>query len=463
VHLRRDPVLCILSQSMGYASAKRAVSVDVLAQMALDNDIVLRSQIRRLDPAFTFELDHRSGQEQATSLAAFLKSPIFAAHFRRMWRNDPDNEMRQRHVSHVQLAAFVHMLWEGSVNFPPSPPRESTSLTPIQPYKVRHHPRGTAADQHLRTESRSEFRWPITRVKVVAARWASHGVNRTRYGPHGLLPPALRIAHFLDERPLGYMPDNCFVFSDAYKFIFVKQQKNAGSSIIQILKEAICNVQTTGTWGGAACSNVTLLNHGQRAGDIVSRADCVKDIHQISSTFHDYFVFSFLRHPAERAASMVQYCAINWRNRTGCKQCESRGCGVCPPNHCGPQFPRLFSRSGRAYVDYIGHVETLGEDMKEILSIISARHVVRTGGSPIKFTNPHNRSDITDIRVNSNRTLAYANREDKRPPPLQCSAAKCLALRNASTAGMYHADMLFFSRARKPNGYAARRSYWGRP
>jgi hypothetical protein len=122
VHLRRDPVLCILSRAKVLAASNSAVSLDALTQTALDNEIVLRSQLQRLDPAFTFELDHRTGREQATALAQFLGVPALAANFVQVWQSDVDSDVRQKHVSHAALTAFVHKLWEGSANFPPSPP-----------------------------------------------------------------------------------------------------------------------------------------------------------------------------------------------------------------------------------------------------------------------------------------------------------------------------------------------------
>ena len=69
------------------------------------------------------------------------------------------------------------------------------------------------------------------RTAASLALWRSHGVSVARYAPHGLLPPALRLPSFLDERGRDFRPqDTCFVVSEKYRFIYVKLQKNAGSS-----------------------------------------------------------------------------------------------------------------------------------------------------------------------------------------------------------------------------------------
>lgn len=259
-----------------------------------------------------------------------------------------------------------------------------------------------------------------------------------------MLPSSLRLPSYSDERPPGFRVDTCFVVSDKYRFIYVKLQKNAGSSIIQMLKEAFCDTRTAGTWGGPACRDTHVLWHGQLAGANYSNSDCVSIKSINASSFRDYFVFSFLREPAARAVSMVQYCAIGWhRHSSGCKACDTNGCGMCPWNHCEPQYDRLFSPSGRAYVDYLGHVETLSDDMHEVIAAVRARYFARTGET-LEVYNPRNRSDVAAIRVNSDRTLAFAMRRVKTPPPLNCTPADCLALRNNATRGLYNEDLLHF-------------------
>ena len=108
----------------------------------------------------------------------------------------------------------------------------------------------------------------------------------------------------------------------------------------------------------------------------------------------DYFVFAFMRDPAARRLSVINWCYINWpkpwvpigSSARGCaRRCESvRNCGVCPMNHCTPQWPYVRSATGTSFVDFIGGTATLNVDVGKILAHVSARHQQRTA-QPIKW------------------------------------------------------------------------------
>lgn len=117
VHLRREPILCVFSR---VKVAGRA-TIDAVISVALDNAIALKAQLSALDLAFTFELNHTSGRQQAADLAAFLKVPAFANHFREVWHSNDEQRLEDLSRRKSPLIAYVRSLWALQVDFTATP------------------------------------------------------------------------------------------------------------------------------------------------------------------------------------------------------------------------------------------------------------------------------------------------------------------------------------------------------
>ena len=266
----------------------------------------------------------------------------------------------------------------------------------------------------------------------------------------GLVPPSIpRLGSFLDERQPRFKPESvaCFVVSDAFEFIFVKMGKNGGSSVEKILKKALCGNVATGRFGGK-CANSSILNHGQHVRDRALANFCLPHPPP-REKWSSYFKFAFVRAPAARRVSMIEYCGVSLSLK-GCARCatltsnvsRTPSCGVCSSWHCAAQRDAIVSSTNgtSTYVDYVGRTETLGIHMDAVLHIIAARYIARTGGTSMPWMNT---TQLTDIKANVDSS-AYIAKADKRPPPLACAEAECLALTNNATDGFYEGDEELF-------------------
>ena len=213
----------------------------------------------------------------------------------------------------------------------------------------------------------------------------------------------------------GFRADGaCFVVSHAFHFIFVKIAKVGGSSVVKMLKAAVCGVHHPGPWAiHAICTNSTLLDHGQAIDPNMTdgKMQCLR-YPPDAKTWMAYFVFVYVREPSSRRLSTVTYCSTSPRGSRGCdKLCaSSRGCGRCTPNHCVPLHPYVVTASNESFVDFVGYTETLNSDFRTALMTVSYRHEQRTG-SPIAW-HPFNLE--TSVNPSKNQSVCM-------------SAQRCLA------------------------------------
>ncbi|CAK0806731.1 unnamed protein product, partial [Prorocentrum cordatum] len=104
------------------------------------------------------------------------------------------------------------------------------------------------------------------------------------------------------------------------------------------------------------------------------------------------FVWAFVRNPFLRRASMVRYCMEGHI----CDACAKDDCGRCSNQHCASMYPNVVSPDDESYVDYIGHTETLHDDLTEIFLEVQRRFRNATG----KGIRWYNSTDMTSIQVN---------------------------------------------------------------
>ena len=136
----------------------------------------------------------------------------------------------------------------------------------------------------------------------------------------------------------GYRADGvCFLVSRAYRFIYVKLAKTGSSSVVKILKAAVCGLESKGgSWDLKSCPDGSLLDHGQLHRDNATQMQC-RLTPPSPSEWAQSFVFTIARSAAERRLSTVRYCAINdrrfamaYKHRTSCeRRCTSQpSCGI---------------------------------------------------------------------------------------------------------------------------------------
>ena len=267
-----------------------------------------------------------------------------------------------------------------------------------------------------------------------------------------VLPSIPRASSFYDDRSTGSTSDHgaCFIVSHEYRFIFLKLGKNGGSSVAKILKEALCGPITGGRFGGT-CNDSKLLDHGQHQRNREFANFCVQHP-PAADTWQQYFKFVFVRDPAERRVSMVEYCGVALRSNSSCERCAAYFhstklplCGICTPFHCKVQHESIFSHHrNSSYVDYIGRVDTLQMDMEVILREISRRYDAASGNMHrgIQWAN---KSIVTGLTANVHSS-AYIRKADKRPAPLNCSPDACLAATNNATQDFYRLDAKLFGK-----------------
>lgn len=178
---------------------------------------------------------------------------------------------------------------------------------------------------------------------------------------------------------------SCCAFSDAYRFIYMKHAKNAGSSVLPaFLRPSICPVgdgeprtvplgyDTPETRFGANCT-------AQHIAPLDSDCFPCHDIERWK--WMSYYVFSVVRHPLTRAVSSYTYCRKQAAGVPFGQWCVNpdAGGGICgadspgrPNAHWAPQTPAMCTRDGRCIVDFIARSEHLDRDMDAVVASINA-------------------------------------------------------------------------------------------
>jgi hypothetical protein len=188
--------------------------------------------------------------------------------------------------------------------------------------------------------------------------------------------------HLMDTwRPYSF---GCCVVSDAYRFIYVKIAKAAGSTIVAgFLRPAACPVvpPDVGRFvffdspSERFSSNCTSYAFEQRD------TDC-GTCHQIPRwKWLHYFVFASVRHPMARAVSSYSYCGKGARGVPFASWCLNPDTGVgvdCgqtarkPDVHWAAQAPQLCAGGRRCIVDYLVRVENLTAELDDVVTSINA-------------------------------------------------------------------------------------------
>merc|ERR1712113_607759 len=193
----------------------------------------------------------------------------------------------------------------------------------------------------------------------------------------------------------------CFWVSDKYKFIGVKVAKSGGSTFLKKMKDALCGITFDGPYDlRAQCPDKFVFDHGQAEHD-----DCIHTL-PLPSKWDDYFVFTVVRNPWARRESMVHYCHIDDINIS-----HGKHCGTCSLAHCKPYGPGILSPDGSSFVDFVGHVEHLNNDVETILREVAKRYAQNSGGQSISWLN----TTMQQYVVNVGHVSDYAQEYDRIP------------------------------------------------
>eukprot|EP00494_Astrolonche_serrata_P034008 UN34277 len=145
----------------------------------------------------------------------------------------------------------------------------------------------------------------------------------------------------------------CITISHKYKFIYVQYPKTAGSNTIRILKQELCHKFTFGEpyckTEECSCDDLDVLDHGQPDNFCVQLEDFPDQ-----QTWEDYFVFTMVREPIERAVSAFNYCEVDIDPSVWCAHSSAIAlpCGKCSAQHCAPFMDTLIIGDNKIIVDY---------------------------------------------------------------------------------------------------------------
>ena len=230
------------------------------------------------------------------------------------------------------------------------------------------------------------------------------------------LPAAMRARWQRWLQAPGEAPGRgCCAISDAYRFIFVKMGKCAGSTVLSaFLRPAVCPVPPGGVGRFARWPEPEHEFAADCPPDrfLPIEEDCMLCTEIPRWKWVQYYVFSVIRHPLARAASAYKYCKdFNGRgelpfaqfceNPDGGPNCvavvesipETKRLAAMPdmPNfHWRAQTASLCSDDGRRCIlDFAVRFETLAEDLDAVVTSINAHRLPGLPPLPLFSARPH--------------------------------------------------------------------------
>lgn len=215
-------------------------------------------------------------------------------------------------------------------------------------------------------------------------------------GPQSRIPCRPLLGHVRKRFRPGMTPRAKQVaISDAYKFVYIKLPKTAGTTVhYGYLHTALCPIRN---------ENDSKVHHYfDKAKSAPIRANCPEELLypsldrgqmpggigtvKVEKLYH-YFVFTVVRNPWKRAVSAYEYCSLDmvgsFREFSKAPQTFGSSCtknktalvNVTYPNyHWHLQTPELCDLSGKnCLVDYVVDLDRLPEMMDEVIDIINSR------------------------------------------------------------------------------------------
>ncbi|MFK8163511.1 MAG: sulfotransferase family 2 domain-containing protein [Lewinella sp.] len=209
------------------------------------------------------------------------------------------------------------------------------------------------------------------------------------------------------------------MLSHHHRCIFVHIPKNGGTSIESIVWPDHEAYTTENLWS-ASVPDPSNRYHSDGLQHL-----CAKDIKlEVGpSVFRDYFKFSMVRNPWDKAVSQYLFFfrRPDLRDYLGASRGTSfkqylRLCGQKPHVHWQPQYLFLTDANGEEIVDYVGRFEDYEASVREIVDRINASHnaeVPRLSLEEIPHINAGNRAAYWNYYDDEARDLvAELYRED---------------------------------------------------
>lgn len=164
----------------------------------------------------------------------------------------------------------------------------------------------------------------------------------------------------------------CGICSHAHKFCYIKIAKSASSTMQQsILPDLVCpSLAAAAAHGNASSMKRTIFGCPPMFDTACKRLP--DNILQLK----DYFVFSVVRNPIDRARSSYFYLSqfVRWKGRYPTLQefCDDpsslQGKHTGGPSHWEPQILQVVSKEGVFLADYIGAMEALETTVGDIVA-----------------------------------------------------------------------------------------------
>lgn len=211
---------------------------------------------------------------------------------------------------------------------------------------------------------------------------------------------------------------SCCAVSDAYRVIYVKVAKSASSSTLPgYLRPAICPVKP-GEQGAFVVYETAFFSPSCTGYEFEPRTNDCYPCHDIPRwKWQEYYVFSVVREPYDRAQSSYVYCRKAEAGVTFADWCVNpdKGGGYCgsipdaPNIHWSVQSNFLCNNQKQCIVDFVARAESLSGDLDVVVQAINAGRntsypplpLYSTSGMVLNKNRPSTRYDLLDQPENA--------------------------------------------------------------